>query len=100
MKNLLKIAAAAALLASTAVVAFAFQPNLLHHRHLRLPRQLYSTSQSTDENNDDLSVIGVVAPLKYVGPYACLELEFPHLTKKAENEEAVSIDFGELADIL
>lgn len=30
-------------------------------------------------------VIGVVAPLKYVGRYACLELNFPYLTSKTLN---------------
>lgn len=39
----------------------------------------YPHLQEQPSNDDSVSVIGVVAPLKYVGPYACLQLDFPHL---------------------
>ena len=48
-------------------------------------------SSSKDHNfclsssSNEERVIGVVAPLKYVGRYACLELNFPHLTSKTLN---------------
>ncbi len=38
-------------------------------------------SESVDEI-EPVSVIGVVAPLKSVGPYACLELNFPNVKSK------------------
>eukprot|EP00579_Thalassiosira_antarctica_P026038 CAMPEP_0202015266 /NCGR_PEP_ID=MMETSP0905-20130828/31536_1 /ASSEMBLY_ACC=CAM_ASM_000554 /TAXON_ID=420261 /ORGANISM="Thalassiosira antarctica, Strain CCMP982" /LENGTH=353 /DNA_ID=CAMNT_0048575381 /DNA_START=42 /DNA_END=1099 /DNA_ORIENTATION=+ len=63
-------------------VAFTVQPN----SHQRLHR-LDSSPQPPDEN---LSVIGVVAPLKYVGPYACLELDFPHLTTEAQKDASIN----------
>ncbi|KAL9183441.1 hypothetical protein ACHAXT_004297 [Thalassiosira profunda] len=70
--------------------AFAPQPNW-HRRQIR-PLQSTSPQQtSADEDDGELTVVGVVAPLKYVGPYACLNLVFPHLA--SENGGDVSIDF-------
>lgn len=50
-------------------------------KYQRYPQNLQLTSSKEQSSSDDeaVSVIGVVAPLKYVGPYACLQLDFPHL---------------------
>ena len=74
-------------------VAFTSGPYiLLRHRN---PLNLLSPalySQSTQEHSSEgEKVIGVVAPLKYVGPYACLELVFPHLSTKTQ--EGASLTF-------
>jgi hypothetical protein len=39
------------------------------------------SSKIHDEAESALSVIGVVAPLRYVGPYACLGLNFPNIRR-------------------
>lgn len=41
-----------------------------------------SLYQSSQESNDALSIIGVVAPMVYIGFYPCLGLKFPHLNPK------------------
>ena len=54
---------------------------------------IHTTQQSSSKDHNfclssssnEERVIGVVAPLKYVGRYACLELNFPHLTSKTLN---------------
>ncbi len=56
--------------------AFTVHPDVHQPRRRRLHR-LCLTSQHSEEAP---RVIGVVAPLKYVGPYACLQLDFPHLS--------------------
>jgi hypothetical protein len=45
------------------------------------PRNSKLSSTSTD---GDYAVVGVVAPLKYLGPYPCLGLRFPHLSTTFE----------------
>lgn len=49
---------------------------------------------STQQDEEDIQVIGVVAPLHYSGPYACLGLDFHHL-KQNENAQltGTSINF-------
>ena len=55
--------------------------NHCYHGFHRLFHQLYSyTPSSSSQPGDGISVVGVVAPLKYKGPYACLELNFPNIT--------------------
>lgn len=54
---------------------------------------IHTTQQSSSKDHNfclssssnEERVIGVVAPLKYVGRYACLELNFPHLTSETLN---------------
>jgi hypothetical protein len=51
---------------------------------------------STGNESPVESIIGVVAPLKYMGPYPCLTLRFPNLStseQKARNLTGVSLDF-------
>lgn len=38
--------------------------------------------QQQDAADDEVQLIGVVAPLTYSGPYACLGLDFHHLNHK------------------
>jgi hypothetical protein len=61
--------------ASSSVTAF-----LVQHGAYNVAKPLRS-SESVDET-EPVSVIGVVAPLTYVGPYACLGLNFPNIERK------------------
>jgi len=49
------------------------------------------------QHDDEISVIGVVAPLTYSGPYACLGLTFPQLNKdrkqQCDNQNELSMNF-------
>lgn len=45
---------------------------------------LITRISSTSTDNDNYAVVGVVAPLKYLGPYPCLGLRFPHLSTTLE----------------
>jgi predicted aspartyl protease len=55
--------------------AFHIHPNVHKlHRQRHHRRKL-----STEHSEGTPQLIGIVAPLKYVGPYACLQLDFPHL---------------------
>jgi hypothetical protein len=54
------------------------------------------SATSTDNETPVESIIGVVAPLKYMGPYPCLTLRFPSLTtseQKARNLTGACLDF-------
>lgn len=54
----------------------------LHQHHpVRIHRLYLSTQQHSDEAP---TLIGIVAPLKYNGPYACLQLDFPNLSGWAQ----------------
>ena len=79
------------------VVAFILQHNKsvkLHYVRRLRPLQLSSPSPDADDN---IAVIGVVAPLRYVGPYACLGLHFPRLEERTQQrnqqQNGVSINF-------
>lgn len=60
--------------------SFSIHPDVrqLHRRRLH---QVHLSSQN--DADEAPTLIGIVAPLKYVGPYACLQLEFPHLSGTA-----------------
>ena len=66
----------------THTLAFTNQPKTNQYQsYHRLFHQLYSyTPPSPSQPSDGISAVGVVAPLKYVGLYACLELNFPNIT--------------------
>lgn len=65
----------------THTLAFTNQQKTNQYQSNRLFHQLYSyTPPSPSQPSDGISVVGVVAPLKYKGPYACLELNFPNIT--------------------
>ena len=57
------------------LLAFTIHP-LVHPRRRGRLRRLYFSSHHSE---DAPQLVGIVAPLKYVGPYACLQLDFPHL---------------------
>jgi hypothetical protein len=48
---------------------------------------------SSKDSDNAISIIGVVAPLVYIGPYPCLGLEFPHLNPK-HNKIHFVVDTG------
>lgn len=48
-------------------------------QRLRIVKTISMSSPQTTPTNETISIIGVVAPLIYIGPYACLGLKFPHL---------------------
>lgn len=63
---------------SSSVLAFLIQNRASYNV---AAKPLWS-SKSVNEETEHVSVIGVVAPLIYVGPYACLGLNFPHIQRK------------------
>eukprot|EP00986_Skeletonema_menzelii_P009773 scaffold4530_cov146-Skeletonema_menzelii.AAC.16 len=72
--------------ASSSVSAFLFQNGASY-----VAKSLRISSESVDET-EPLSVIGVVAPLISVGPYACLALNFPNVTSKPMMELLFVLD--------
>jgi hypothetical protein len=72
------------LLSPSFTAAFLFET---HHWGRRLNFDTHHQHSSQD-SNAAASIIGVVAPLVYIGPYPCLGLKFPHL-----NPEHNSIHF-------
>ena len=55
--------------------------------------RLWSTSTDSESS---VEIVGVVAPLKYMGPYPCLTLCFPNLATSEQRERnltGVSLDF-------
>jgi len=62
---------------ATTLFAFSIHPTV---HQLQLRRQsLHRLKLSTEKSEDTPQLIGIVAPLKYIGPYVCLQLDFPHL---------------------
>lgn len=59
------------------------------------------SSESADSGDESFDVASpsssvVRAPLKFVGPYPCLALRFPHLatsSQRSRNETGISLDF-------
>ncbi|KAL7485478.1 hypothetical protein ACHAW6_011087 [Cyclotella cf. meneghiniana] len=90
-------------LSSKVACAFLLHKNkvaMFYHRSSFLQKlQLLPMSSQPHSENDEIAVIGVVAPLTYSGPYACLGLDFRHLNGNASKSEAnseqhkVSINF-------
>jgi len=70
-------------------------------KHQRPPRLWQSTSTNDHESDtssteDQYTVVAVVAPLKYLGPYPCLTLRFPNLSsaeQRKDNKSGVTLDF-------
>lgn len=65
-----------------------------YHRPSIDIERLWSTSTYSESLVE--SIVGVVAPLKYMGPYPCLTLAFPNLAtseQRAHNLTGISLDF-------
>lgn len=74
-----------------------FIPIIYNNGVLRSQRRRFHIVSS--QQDDEISVIGVVAPLIYSGPYACLGLTFPHLKlnqdrkQQCDDQNEVSMNF-------
>ena len=55
-----------------------------------------SEEDMNDQNDDEVEIDVVRAPLKFIGPYPCLGLRFPHLatsSQRQRNVTGISLDF-------
>lgn len=70
------------LLSASSLLVSAFLTQTGASINIARPIRWLSSNSIHNEAESAVSVIGVVAPLRYVGPYACLGLNFPNIRRK------------------